>query len=419
MALVAFGINHNSASVALREKLAFSPDQVEAALLAASDAGVTEVAILSTCNRTEIYAYSPSECNQLLPWLASYRDLELEELSASHYLKSHDNAVTHMMRVACGLDSMVLGEPQILGQMKASYAHAQGSGTVGPVLHDVFQQVFSIAKRVRTETAIGQNPVSVAFAAVSLAQQIFSDLKKDTALLIGAGETIELVARHLAEQGLKSIIVANRTLERARDLADRFDGHAILLEEIPEALHKADIVISSTASPLPILGKGAVETALKIRKHKPIFMVDIAVPRDIEEQVGELADVYLYTVDDLRDVIQENMRSRKEAAEQAERIISEGVHNYLSGLRVQDSVSTIRAYRRKAEMIRDAELEKALKSLQTGGDPEKLLNQLARNLTNKMLHSPTAKIRQASADGRSELIGWTQELFDLNEKDLT
>lgn len=419
MALLALGINHNTASVALREQLAFSPEQIESALLSAMETGLSEIAILSTCNRTEIYAQSQDECNQLLTWLSNYRNLSFDELNASHYVKTSESAISHMMRVASGLDSLVLGEPQILGQMKASYAHARESGTVGPVLHDAFQQVFAIAKRVRTETAIGENPVSVAYAAVSLAQQIFSDLKKDTALLIGAGETIELVARHLSEQGIKSIIVANRTLSRAATLADEFDGKGILLEEIPEVLPHVDIIISSTASPLPILGKGSVEAALKVRKHKPMFMVDIAVPRDIEEQVGELPDVYLYTVDDLSDVIQENLRSRQEAAEQADEIIADGVKSYVSGLRVQDSVSTIRAYRKKAETLRDAELQKALKSLSSGGDPEKLMQQLARNLTNKLLHSPTAKLRQASAEGRADLIGWTQELFDLDQQDLT
>ncbi|MCE2027173.1 glutamyl-tRNA reductase [Sessilibacter corallicola] len=419
MALLALGINHNTASVALREQLAFSPEQIESALLSAMETGLSEIAILSTCNRTEIYAQSQDECNQLLTWLSNYRNLSFDELNASHYVKTSESAISHMMRVASGLDSLVLGEPQILGQMKASYAHARESGTVGPVLHDAFQQVFAIAKRVRTETAIGENPVSVAYAAVSLAQQIFSDLKKDTALLIGAGETIELVARHLSEQGIKSIIVANRTLSRAATLADEFDGKGILLEEIPEVLPHVDIIISSTASPLPILGKGSVEAALKVRKHKPMFMVDIAVPRDIEEQVGDLPDVYLYTVDDLSDVIQENLRSRQEAAEQADEIIADGVKSYVSGLRVQDSVSTIRAYRKKAETLRDAELQKALKSLSSGGDPEKLMQQLARNLTNKLLHSPTAKLRQASAEGRADLIGWTQELFDLDQQDLT
>ncbi len=418
MTLLALGINHNTASVDLREQLAFSPEQIESALQDAQKAGLTEVAILSTCNRTEIYTQGAVDADLVLKWLSGHRSLTSSELAASHYAKQGEQAIQHMMSVAAGLDSLVLGEPQILGQMKACYAHARESGTAGSILHDAFQQVFTIAKRVRSETTIGQNPVSVAYAAVSLAQQIFSDLKQDTALLIGAGETIELVARHLKEAGIRSIIVANRTLPRAAALADEVGGQAILLEEISEVMPRADIVISSTASPLPILGKGTVEKALKVRKHRPIFMVDIAVPRDIEEQVGDLADVYLYTVDDLRDVIQENMKARQEAAEQAQTIIQEGVQAYLHGLRAQDSVSTIRAYRRKAEDVRDSELERALKSLSSGSDPEQVVRQLARNLTNKLLHGPTTKIRQASAEGRAELIGWSQELFDLDDRDL-
>ena len=378
-----------------------------------------EVAILSTCNRTELYTRADTSPEVILQRMSEFCGVVTEELSRCHYQKQGEEAINHMMRVAAGLDSLVLGEPQILGQMKACYAHAKESGTAGVNLHEVFQRVFATAKRVRTETTIGQNPVSVAYAAVTLAQQIFSDLKQDTALLIGAGETIELVATHLHNQGIKSIIVANRSLGRASDLADKFGGQAILLEEIPEVLPRADIVISSTASPLPILGKGTVEAALKLRKRKPIFMVDIAVPRDIEEQVANLSDVYLYTVDDLRDVIQENMRSRQEAAEQAATIIDEGVQAYVHGLRVQDSASTIRAYRSKAETVRDGELEKALNALEGGANPEDVVKQLARNLTNKLLHGPTTKIRQASAEGRTDLIGFSHELFDLNDQDLS
>jgi glutamyl-tRNA reductase len=267
---------------------------------------------------------------------------------------------------------------------------------------------------VRTETAIGENPVSVAYAAVSLAQQIFSNLKQDTALLIGAGETIELVARHLAEQGIKHIIVANRTLDRAQRLAREFNGEAILLADIPEQLHRADIVISSTASQLPLLGKGAVESALKKRKHKPMFMLDIAVPRDIEEQVGELDDVYLYTVDDLHAVIDENKKSRVAAADQAEEIINEGVELFLRHQRALSAVETVKAYRNKAEQMRDLELQKALRSLQTGVNPEQVLQQFARNLTNKLIHSPTAVLKEASASSRHHVIQVAQELFELS-----
>jgi glutamyl-tRNA reductase len=302
--------------------------------------------------------------------------------------------------------------------MKSAFAVARAAGTIGSELHSTFQQVFNIAKRVRSETAIGENPVSVAYAAVSLAQQIFSNLQQDTALLIGAGETIELVARHLAEQGIARMIVANRTLERAQQLAQEFGAEAILLAEIPDHLHRADIVISSTASQLPILGKGAVESALKQRKHKPMFMVDIAVPRDIETQVSELDDVYLYTVDDLHSVIDESKKSRLAAADKAAIIIAEGVELYRRQVRTLDAVATVKAYRRQAENLRDTELQKALRALESGTDAEQVLHQLARNLTNKIIHTPTTSLKDASANGREDVIRVAQELFDLSPEDL-
>ncbi len=420
MTLLAFGINHNTAPVALRERLAFAPEKLAEALQqAVVSAGLAEVAILSTCNRTEIYANSQEDVTTLETWLIAHSAVDAGDLAKSRYCHQGPEAVRHMMKVAGGLDSLVLGEPQILGQMKSAFAVAKEAGTIGSELHTAFQQVFSIAKRVRTETAIGENPVSVAYAAVSLAQQIFSNLKEDTALLIGAGETIELVARHLAEQGIKKMIVANRTLDRAQRLAREFYGEAILLADIPEYLHRADIVISSTASQLPLLGKGAVESALKRRKHKPMFMLDIAVPRDIEEQVGELEDVYLYTVDDLHAVIDENKKSRIAAADQAEEIINQGVDQYLRQQRALDAVATVKAYRQKAEGLRDAEVQKVLRNLQAGGNPEQLLQQLARNLTNKLIHSPTAVLKEASANGRSDVIQVAQQLFDISLEEVT
>ncbi|MDZ7925311.1 MAG: glutamyl-tRNA reductase [Marinagarivorans sp.] len=420
MTLIALGINHNTAPVAIREAVAFAPDQMAHALRdALSAAGIKEVAILSTCNRTEVYAEAESDLvltqgSSLLQWLADYHGTTIEALSACYYWHDSGEAARHMMKVASGLDSLILGEPQILGQMKSAYATANAAGTLGSGLHSAFHKVFSVAKRVRSETAIGENPVSVAYAAVSLAQQIFSDLKNDTALLIGAGETIELVARHLVEQGLKNIIVANRTLANAAALAQQFGGKAILLADMPEHLHKADIVIASTASQLPVLGKGAVEAALKKRRHKPMFMVDIAVPRDIEEQVGDLADVYLYTVDDLKDVIDENMRSREQAAEIAAEIISEGVISYQEALNSLDAVATVKAFRTDIESLRDAELNKAQKMLEAGAEPAEVLSQLARNLTNKFMHKPTAQLRKASAEGNFDAIATFQNLFDLN-----
>ena len=419
MPLLALGISHNTASLALRERLAFAPEALAESLQQARlQAGLDEVAILSTCNRTEIYASCLADSAALEDWLVSHTAIDAGDLARSRYCYQGEDALRHMMKVAGGLDSLVLGEPQILGQMKSAFAVAKEAGTIGSELHTVFQQVFSIAKRVRSETAIGENPVSVAYAAVSLAQQIFSDLKQDTALLIGAGETIELVARHLAEQGIKQMIVANRTLDRAQRLAREFYGEAILLADIPEHLHRADIVISSTASQLPILGKGAVESALKKRKHKPMFMLDIAVPRDIEEQVGELDDVYLYTVDDLHAVIDENKKSRVAAADQAEDIISQGVEQYLRQQRALDAVATVKAYRRKAGQLRDAELHKALRQLQAGGDPEQVLQVFARNLTNKLIHSPTALLKEASANGRQLVIQVAQELFAISAQEL-
>lgn len=418
MAVFTFGINHATAPVEIREKVAFSPANICDALQQAKSAlNTEEVAILSTCNRTEIYVApgTPVVEEPLIKWLAEYHGVPVEELASCHYVLRGEEAVRHMMKVACGLDSMILGEPQILGQMKSAYATAQQAGTVGSGLHHAFQQVFAIAKRVRTETAIGENPVSVAFAAVSLAQQIFSDLREDTALLIGAGETIELVARHLKDQGVSKMIVANRTLGRAKEVATHFGAEAIVLNEIPAHLHRADIVISSTASPLPLLGKGAVEAALKRRKHKPMFMVDIAVPRDIEAQVGDLDDVFLYTVDDLRQVIDQGRRSREAAAAKAQVIVDEGVSYFQAELRAQEAVATIKAYRNKAQALADQELEKARRMLRRGEDSERVLELLARGLVNKLMHTPTTKLREAGAAGRHEMISLTQELFDLNE----
>jgi glutamyl-tRNA reductase len=419
MTLLAFGINHTTAPLALRERVAFAPEAVENALREAREhAGLEEVSILSTCNRTEIYVSSEAEPQRVFDWLVAHTSISAEDLARCYYCYCDDDAIRHMMKVAGGLDSLVLGEPQILGQMKSAFAVARAAGAIGSELHGTFQQVFNIAKRVRSETAIGENPVSVAYAAVTLAQQIFSNLKLDTVLLIGAGETIELVARHLTDQGVARMIVANRTLERAQHLAQEFGAEAILLAEIPDHLHRADIVISSTASQLPILGKGAVESALKRRKHKPMFMLDIAVPRDIESQVGELADVYLYTVDDLHAVIDKNKKSRLAAADKAEVIIAEGVEQYRRQMRAQNAVATVKAYRRQAEQMRDIELQKALRALESGTDAEQVLQLLARNLTNKIIHTPTTILKDASANGRADVVRVAQELFDLSPDDI-
>jgi glutamyl-tRNA reductase len=423
------GLNHESATVDLRERVTFAPESIVLALQQiVSHTNASEAAILSTCNRTEIYFSGQRQTSdaidqpqlsesELLIWFAKYHGLDADELAKYCYVHKDDHAMMHMMRVACGLDSLVLGEPQILGQMKSSYAVAQEANVLGSELHSIFQRVFSVAKQVRTDTAIGRNPVSVAYAAVSLAQRIFSNLKNDTALLIGAGETIDLVARHLKEQGISKMLFANRTLKRAQKLADEFGAKAILLADIPEYLASADIVISSTASQLPILGKGAVESALKLRKHKPIFMVDIAVPRDIEPEVGELEDVYLYTVDDLRDVIDENRQSREIAAKEAHIIVENNVGEFFKVRRARRSVETIKSYRQYAEQLSEEVLQKSLRELQKGADAEDLLRKMSKNLTNKLLHHPTQQLRQAGVEGRHDLIEFSQHLFGFAENE--
>jgi glutamyl-tRNA reductase len=417
MGILAFGISHKSASVDLRGQIAFAPEIVVQALQAALvSMKAEEIALLSTCNRTEIYLQGEVSDQQLLNWLASSKGLELRQLESCYYCHRDEDAIRHMMRVASGLDSLVLGEPQIFGQIKSAYAVGREAGTVSTYLNQAFQQAFSAAKRVRSETAIGQNPVSVAYASVSLAEQIFTDLNSAHALLIGAGETIELVARHLKEKNIGQITVANRTLNRAQELAADFSAEAILLSDIPDVLHRADIVISSTASQLPILGKGAVEAALKRRKHKPMFMVDIAVPRDIESQVEELADVYLYSVDDLEEVIQDNMRARQVAADLGQTIIDQDVQSWAKQQRALAAVDTIKAFRDSVEIIRDGEIEKARSALERGQDAVEVINTLARNLTNKLLHKPTTKLKQASEEGRDDTIHVAHELFDLNKK---
>jgi glutamyl-tRNA reductase len=321
------------------------------------------------------------------------------------------------MKVCSGLDSMVLGEPQILGQIKSAYAVSRELDSVGVNLGRAFQDAFSVAKEVRTDTAIGENPVSVAYSAVTLAERIFSNLPSLSALLIGAGRTMELVARHLQEKGLTRIVVANRTLERAVELGSRFAGHGVLLSDIPEQLVNADIVVSSTNSQLPLLGKGAVEKAFRQRRHRPMLLVDLAVPRDIEPEVGEVPDAYLYTIDDIRGVIDDSVRSRTEAANEAELIIERGVSDYQRQVRSLGAVSTLKTFRSRADRIRSAELNKALRALEKGDSAEKVLELLSRGITNKLIHAPTVKMKHASAEGRDELLMLVRELYDLDDQE--
>ena len=415
MSLITIGLNHKTAPVALRERLAFTPDTLPEAVrsLAKVDC-VSEAAILSTCNRTELYCTVHDHQNadqQLVEWFSRFHGFKADDLSQHLYLYHHDETIRHALNVACGLDSMVLGEPQILGQMKLAYSQAVSLGSVGMLLGKLFQHAFSVAKQVRTDTDIGASPVSVAFAAVSLSKQIFGDFKQLTALLIGAGETIELAARHLKASQIGHIIIANRTVERAQTLAQQFDGEAIALPQIPEQLHRADIVISSTASPLPILGKGAVEKALKKRKHKPMFMVDIAVPRDVEAEVGELDDVYLYTVDDLQNIIAQNMESRQQAAQQAAEIIDTQVIAFLNWQKTLDAVDVIRDIRHHAETSQHEVLEKARRMLTQGKTADEALEFLAHTLSNKLLHHPMVHLRQAGQDNDPDRIELIRNLF--------
>ena len=416
MTLLALGINYNTAPVAIRERLAFSADILPNALqdlLCVN--GINEAAILSTCNRTEFYCTTQSDNkNLLVDWIAQNKNLASQDITPYLYSHTDNDSIRHIFRVACGLDSMILGEPQILGQMKTAYQTACDAGTIGKLLGKLFQHTFTAAKKVRTDTAIGSSPVSVAFAAVQLAQQIFDKLSEQTALLIGAGETIELTARHLSQQGIGRIIIANRTFEKAHTLAAQFNGYAISLAEIPNHLAEADIVIASTGSILPILGKGSVESALKKRKRKPIFMVDLAVPRDIEAEVEQLADVYLYTVDDLQHTIEQNMQSRRQAAEQAEEIIDTQVDYFLAWLRAQGAQSLIKDYRSQAEIFRDEALQKALNSLNNGIKAEIALQRLAHTLTNKLTHTPSTQLRIAAENERHDLLTAALEIFQLN-----
>lgn len=416
MKLLAIGLNHKTAPIEVRERLTFGPDIIAGALRDLKGRpGINEAVVLSTCNRTELYcAVADGGEETVRAWLGGFHGIDSERLNPYLYAYAERDAIAHLLRVASGLDSMVLGEPQILGQVKSAYQTAADCTATGKLLCRLFQHAFSVAKTVRTDTAIGSSPVSVAFAAVSLARQIFSDLSKQTAMLIGAGETIELAARHLYQNGIGRIIVANRTVERAHELASQFDGFAITLTEITNHLAGADIVISSTASPLPVLGKGAVERALKARRRRPMFMVDIAVPRDIEPEVASLNDVYLYTVDDLQGVVDEGLRSRQEAAIQAEEIIALHAEEFMAWLRSLDAAGLIHDYRHRAERLRDEVLERAQRQLEAGKAPAEVLSFLAHTLTNKLLHAPSTRLRQAARDGDAEILVAANELFQLD-----
>lgn len=417
MTLLALGINHKTAPVSLRERVTFSPDTLDQALdslqaLPMVQGGV----VLSTCNRTEIYLSVEEQDNlreALIRWLCEYHNLNEEDLRNSLYWHQDNDAVSHLMRVASGLDSLVLGEPQILGQVKKAFADSQKGHQNASALERMFQKSFSVAKRVRTETDIGASAVSVAFAACTLARQIFESLSTVTVLLVGAGETIKLVARHLREHKVKKMIIANRTRERAQVLADEVGAEVISLSDIDARLQDADIIISSTASPLPIIGKGMVERALKNRRNQPMLLVDIAVPRDVEPEVGKLSNAYLYSVDDLQSIISHNLAQRKAAAVEAETIVEQEASEFMAWLRAQGASDTIREYRSQSEQIRDELTAKALAALQQGGDAQAIMQDLAWKLTNRLIHAPTKSLQQAARDGDSERLNILRDSLGL------
>ncbi len=419
MSVITIGLNHTTAPVDVRERIAIAPDDMADSLRAIRTInGVEEAALLSTCNRTEMICWSneKSSSDELTDWLANYRKFDRNSLESYLYQYHDSEAIHHILRVACGLDSMILGENEILGQLKSAYKDAVENESLGKYLERLFQHSFASAKRVRTETAIGDSPVSVAYAAVTLAERIFTKLEDQTALLIGAGETIELAARHLQGRNLKQMIIANRTLSNAEKLASSYNAEAIPMSDISNRLHEADIVISATASPTAVIGKGAIERALKQRRRKPIFIVDIAVPRDVEPQVAQLDDVYLYTVDDLQNVISDNLKARRSAAVKAEALVLHDLDDFLGWLRSQSDIETMLDLRATAELKRDQLLQQHLQQLEQGKPPAEVLEKLAGSLTNTLIHEPTKSLGQAARDGDKSLLNAAKRLFNLDKE---
>lgn len=410
MTLLACGINHLTAPINLRELVTFPPDRAKSALKELMALGaVNEAVILSTCNRVEIYSKTQDR-QKLQQWIAANLAVSIDP---HWYFHEGKQAVSHIMRVASGLDSMVLGEPQILGQMKDAFNLAQEVGSIGSNLQKLFQRVFNVSKQVRTSTPIGTNPITLGFATVTLAKRIFSDLSKRSVLLIGAGDIIELTAFHLYNQGIKRFIVASRSTTKAEKLARKIYGHWISISEIPVYLKETDIVISATMSELPILGKGAVERAIKARKRKPIFMIDLAVPRDIEPEVANLEDIYLYNIDDLKKIVDENRHCREAAAVQAESIIDLQAHHYIRDLQALDANHLIQQFKKNLDAISNQELQRAMSRLKLGEDPKQVLQQFSHNLLNKFSHTPCVQMKKAAFDGRKELLALARLLLDL------
>ena len=414
MQLYALGLNHHTAPLTIRERLAFQPERLDDALHDLTRGrSVREAAILSTCNRTELY-FAGEQPQDAADWLAGFHKLALSEVSPYLYAFPQRDAVRHVFRVASGLDSMVLGEPQILGQVKEAARRAEEAGTLGVLLHKLFQNTFSVAKEVRSTTAIGANTVSMAAAAVHLSERIFERIADQSVLFIGAGEMVELCAAHFSGHKPRAIAIANRTEERAQVLASRFGAEPLRLDRIGELLPRFDIVVSCTAAPLPIIGLGMVERAVKARRHRPMVMVDLAVPRDIEAEVGKLDDVFLYSVDDLAQVVDAGLESRQQAVVEAEEIIDQRVDGFLHWVQAREAVPTIRALRQHAEGLRLAEVERACRQLAKGEDPKAVLDALSHGLTNKLLHAPTRFLNQAEGELHESTNGLVRKLFNLD-----
>lgn len=419
MPIYVFGMNHQTAPLAVREQVAFTPEQLPQALATLrSETGLSEAVILSTCNRTEVYAVGdPHSERQLGSWLVRQHALDPAALTRHCYSHVDQAAVRHTLRVACGLDSMVLGEPQILGQIKTAYQAAVAQGATGKQINKLMQYAFAIAKQVRTETAIGANPVSVAYAAVRLARQVHGDLRERRALLVGAGDTIELVAQHLVRQGLGGLVIANRTLARAAALAQTLGGRGVDLAALPAELAQADIVVTSATSREPLITREMLARAIKARHYQPIFVVDLAVPRNVEATAAALDDVYVYTVDDLNQVITENLEIRQAAARQAEEIVEARVSGFMDWMQSLDGNALIVSYRRQVEAVAAQELDKARRRLANGEDVDHVLAGLARAVANKLAHAPMSRIRQAATDGRGEIIELARDLLAVDAQD--
>ena len=416
MPLYALGLNHSTAPLKVRERFAFQMDTLGAALRdLLGQPKVKEAAILSTCNRTEIY-FNGAETEPVVQWLEAFHRVPKASLSQYVYTLPQEKAVPHAFRVASGLDSMVLGEPQILGQMKQAVKTAEAAGSLGLVLNRLFQRTFAVAKDVRTQTDIGSASISMAAAAIKIAERIFPSIAEQRVLLIGAGEMIDLCATHFAARQPRSITVANRTLERGAALASRMQADAITLHELPERLPQFDIIVTSTASSLPILGKGMLERAIKTRRHAPVFIADLAVPRDVESEVAELDDVFLYGIDDLANIVKDNLQIRVEAVAEAEALIAVQAESFLRWLEGRAVVPTITALHGHHDALRAAELERARRLLASGTPTDQVLEQLARGLTHKFLHGPTQALNQAGEAERAELLAVLQRVYHLPEE---